>query len=251
MIKNILKGIQAYSYSFGLISKLKLWKYFLIPILISIITATIIGFTAYGLSDNIGFYIAKIWIWQWGKQTFIKISSVIGGLAVVALGLILYKHIIMALSAPFMSPVSEKIEAHLIGEDLLESHQHRVTNFSQQLWRGIRINIRNLIKEILFTIPILVMSFIPVVNIFSTILLFLIQAYYAGFGNMDYTLERHFNYKESLSFVNKNKGLAIGNGIVFMLFLLIPILGVILVLPFSVTAASIKTVEQIKEIKKG
>jgi CysZ protein len=31
-----------------------------------------------------------------------------------------------------------------------------------------------------------------------------------------------------------------------MLFLLIPVLGIILVLPFSVTAATIKTVEAIK-----
>ena len=60
---------------------------------------------------------------------------------------------------------------------------------------------------------------------------------------MDYTLERHLNYKDSITFVKNNKGIAIGNGIVFMLFLLIPVIGIILVLPLSVTAASIKTVD--------
>jgi CysZ protein len=73
-------------------------------------------------------------------------------------------------------------------------------------------------------------------------LLVLVQAYYAGFGNMDYTLERHLNYKESINFIAKNKGVSIGNGIVFMLCLLIPVLGIIIVLPLSVTAASVKTV---------
>ena len=63
---------------------------------------------------------------------------------------------------------------------------------------------------------------------------------------MDYTLERHFKYNESLQFVRNHRGLAIGNGIVFMLFLLIPIIGVILVLPLSVTAASVKTVEALQ-----
>ncbi|MBJ2175125.1 EI24 domain-containing protein [Aureibaculum sp. A20] len=247
MIKNIFKSIQAYTQSFGLISKLKLWKYFFIPIIISIFTALIIGFLAYTLSDNIGYYIAKIWRWEWGKETFTTISSFIGGLSIAVLGLILYKHIIMALSAPFMSPVSEKIEAHLSGVPLSEIHHHRETTFSNQLWRGIRINVRNLGKELLFTIPILLLSFIPVINIFTTIVLFLIQAYYAGFGNMDYTLERHFKYKESLLFVKQNKGLALGNGIVFMLFLMIPVIGIILVLPFSVTAASIGTVTRINE----
>ncbi|QRM88798.1 coproporphyrinogen III oxidase [Lacinutrix sp. WUR7] len=243
MVKNILKGLKAYANSFALISKLKLWKFFFIPIIISLVTATIIGITAYGLSDNVGDFIAKIWFWEWGKETFTSISTVIGGIAVLAIGLIIYKHIIMALSAPFMSPVSEKIEAHLTG---IANHTHRKTSFKEQLWRGIRINIRNLGKELLFTIPLLLLKFIPIVNIFSTVLLFLLQAYYAGFGNMDYTLERHFNYRESISFIRKNRGIAIGNGIVFMLFLLIPVIGVILVLPLSVTAASISTVQLLK-----
>ncbi|MGJ8744662.1 EI24 domain-containing protein [Polaribacter sp.] len=239
MIKNILSGIQAYAGAFGLISKLKLWSYFIIPIVISVVTAAVIGFTAYGLSDTIGHFLAKIWIWDWGKETFTTITSVIGGIFVLVIGLILYKHIVLALSAPFMSAVSEKIEIHING-DL--KHHHRKTSFQEQLWRGIRINIRNLGKELLITVPILLLKFIPVVNIFSTILLFLVQAYYAGFGNMDYTLERHFNYRDSINFVGKNKGISIGNGIVFMLCLLVPVIGIIIVLPLSVTAASVKTV---------
>ena len=243
MIKNIISGIKAYFGAFSLISKLKLWKYFAIPMLISFITAIIIFGSAYGLSDNIGSFISKIWIWDWGKETFTTISNVIGGLIIIVIGLILYKHIIMALSAPFMSPVSEKIEVHLTGN---VRHNHRNTTFSEQLGRGIRINGRNLFMELLLTIPILLLKFIPIVNIFSTILLFVVQAYYAGFGNMDYTLERHFKYKESLQFVRNHRGLAIGNGIVFMLFLLIPVIGVILVLPLSVTAATLKTVDALE-----
>lgn len=246
MIKNIFIGISAYSNAFGLISKLKLWKYFFIPIVISLVTATSVGFLAYGLSDNIGAFISKAWVWEWGKETFSSISTYIGGVIIIAIGFILYKHIVMALSAPFMSPVSEKIEAHLLGS---ENHTHRNTTFSQQLWRGIRINVRNLFKELLLTIPIILIGFIPIIGIISTVLLFLMQAYYAGFGNMDYTLERHFKYKESILFVQKNRGIAIGNGIVFMLFFLIPVIGVILVLPLSVTAASTKTIELIKTSK--
>ena len=244
MFKNILKGLEAYSGTFALISKLKLWKYFAIPIVISIVTALTIGVSAYGLSDNIGRFISSIWPWDFGKETFTSISTFIGAIVIIAIGLILYKHIIMALSAPFMSPVSEEIETHLTG---IEKHQHRNTTFGQQLWRGIRINLRNLGKELLITIPILMLKFIPVINIFSTVLLFLVQAYYAGFGNMDYTLERHFKYGESVQFVRKYRGIAIGNGIVFILLLLVPIIGIILVLPLSVTAASLKTVTLLKE----
>ena len=239
MIKNILSGIKSYIGAFSLLSQLKLWKYFAIPILISLLTAITIGFSAYGLSDNIGHFLAKIWIWDWAKETITTIASIIGGIFVLVIGLILYKHIVLALSAPFMSVVSEKIEFHING-DLKD--QHRKTTFQEQLWRGIKINIRNLGKELLITMPILLLKFIPVVNIFSTVLLFLVQAYYAGFGNIDYTLERHFNYRDSINFVGNNKGVSIGNGIVFMLCLLIPVIGIIIVLPLSVTAASVNTV---------
>lgn len=240
MIKNILSGIKSYTGSFKLISQLKLWKYFLIPISISIVTASLIAYLVFSLSDNIGSFISQIWIWEVGKETFTSISNFIGGVFIVAIGLVLYKHIIMALSAPFMSPVSEKIELHLTG---VENHEHRNTSFNEQLWRGIRINVRNLFKELLFTVLILLIGLIPVIGIVSTVLLFLTQAFYAGFGNMDYTLERHFQYKDSIQFVKKNRGLAIGNGIVFMLFLLLPVIGIILVLPLSVTAASVNTVK--------
>jgi CysZ protein len=246
MLKQVFNGIKAYTGAFELISKLKLWRYFVIPIAISVVTAVVIIVSAYGLSDNIGQFISKIWIWDWGKETFATISEILGGLLVILIGFVLYKHIIMALSAPFMSPVSEKIELHLLGE----KHQHRDTSFRQQLWRGIRINVRNLFMELWLTVIILLISFIPIIGWITSLLLFVVQAYYAGFVNMDYTLERHFKYKNSLNFVRKHRGIAIGNGIVFMLFLLIPVIGIILVLPLSVTAASIKTIELIESKKR-
>lgn len=248
MIKNILKGIKAYAGTFGLINKLGLWKYFGVPMAISFFTAILIGFSAWGLSNNLGAFISKIWFWEWGAEAFRIISNFVGALIIIVLGLILYRHIVMALSAPFMSPVSEKIEKHLYGKNRV-NHSHRNTTNAAQLWRGIRINLRNLGRELLISIPIILIGFIPVVGIVSSVLLFLVQSYYAGFGNMDYTLERHFKYSESIQFVQRNRGLAIGNGIVFMLMLLIPVVGIIMVLPLSVTAASTETLRVLESSK--
>ena len=242
MIKNIIIGLKGYIDSFSLISKLKLWKYFAIPILISLVTAIIIGVSAYIFSDNITDYVSSL-IPNWNPPSWVRsIEIFLIGLFILALGIILYKHVVLAFSAPFMSPVSEKIEQHFLGK---EHASHRNTSFSQQLWRGVRINLRNLMKELLFAIPIFFIGFIPVIGIFSTVILFLIQSYYAGFGNMDYTLERHFNYKDSIDFVSKRKGLAIGNGIIFMLLLLIPVIGIILVLPLSVVSATKITINEL------
>jgi len=242
MLNNIISAIKAYIGTLSLISKLKLWQYFAIPILISVITAVSIFALAYGLSDNIGGAISSIWKWDFGKSIFSTISAFIGGASIVLIGLVLYKHIVLALSSPFMSPVSEKIENYFKGAD----HEHKITSFQEQLIRGLRVSLRNVGKELLLTIPLLLLSWIPVIGWCFAVLSFLIQAYYAGFGNIDYTLERHFTYKQSVAFVRKHKGMAIGNGIVFMLFLLIPFIGIIIVLPLSVTAATTETIKKLK-----
>ncbi len=239
MIPQILVSLRAYRQSFGLLGKLGLWKYFAIPMLITFLTAITIISLAWGLSDNIGELISMAWIWEWGSETVKTISGILGGLIILAFGLVIYKHVVMALSAPFMSPVSEKIEAHLYSG----THQHRNTTNASQLVRGIKINGRNLAWELLLTIPVILLGLIPVVGIFATILIFLIQAYYAGFGNMDYTLERHYGFRESVKFVKKNRGVAIGNGMIFTLILFLPFIGIILVLPISVTAASVATLQ--------
>ena len=242
MLSNILTGLSAYVDSIGLISKLRLWKYFAIPIIISLLSAICIVALAVLYADDLSDYINQILI-GWDLPNWLRsVEIFVLGVVLVVLGLVVYKHIVMALSAPFMSPVSESIERHILAKDQL---QVRESSFSKQLWRGIRINLRNLIKEILLSVLIIFLGFIPVVGILSAVLLFLVQAYYAGFGNMDYTLERHFEYKESIEFVKKRKGLAIGNGIVFMLFLLIPVIGVIFVMPLSVVAASKITVQEL------
>ena len=238
MFKNTLNAIKAYGNASKIIRELGLWKYFGVPILISLLTGMLIGLASWAFADDLGSWISRIWIWGWGAETFLSLSTIVGAITIIAFGMIVYKHIVLALSAPFMGLVSEKIEAYMIGKD---APKYNSFNWGQ-LWRGIRINVRNLMMELMLSIPILLMGFIPIIGIISTPLLFLVQAYYAGFCNMDYTLERHLSYHQSIRFVGNHKGTALGNGMVFMLMLLIPILGIILVLPLSVTAASTETI---------
>jgi len=246
MVTNILKGIKAYFGTLSLISKLKLWKYFVIPVSISLLTGINILVLAFSLSDNVAQLIIKFWIWDWGANTFGMVSQVIGGLLILVLGFVFHKHIVMALSAPFMSPVSQKIEKHLLGKTI---YVYRETTFMQQLLRGIRINFRNLLRELSLIIPLILLSFIPVIGVVFTILIFLVQAYYVGFGNMDYTMERHFDYKESIQFVKQHSGTAIGNGIIFMCLLFIPVIGFVLSMPIAVVAASTETVRILHQPK--
>ncbi len=240
MIAQLLESFKAYLSGFRLLTKLKLWRYFLVPIAISFLTAVVILIMAFVFADDIGAFIAQLWKWDFGKSTFNTVASFFSGTIIIVIGLILYKHIVMAIVSPFMGPVSEKIEAHLLGNNATVSD----SSFSKLLVRGIRLNSRNLFRELLVTIPFLLLSLVPVLGIIFTFMIFLIQSYFAGFGNMDYTLERHYTYRDSIRFVRNNKGLALGNGIIFLLILLVPFFGVIFVFPLSVAAASVQTIKR-------
>ena len=243
MISNLIDGLKAYLEAYQVISRLKLWRFFMIPMLISVLIFLNIVLVSISFSDEIGLYISSFWSWDFGKETINTVSMILGGIILISIGLILFKHLVMILSAPFMGPISKKIEDDFTGV----TSQTQVSSPLTLVFRSIKISSRNLFRELLLSIPILILGLIPFIGFFSLFLLFLMQAYFAGFGNMDYTLERHFSYQKSIQFVKANKGIAIGNGLVFMLFLLIPFVGIIFIIPFSVTSATIATVKIINQ----
>ena len=243
MISNLIDGLKAYLEAYRVIFRLKLWRFFMIPMLISVVVFLSVVLVSISFSEVIGLYISSFWSWDFGKETINTVNMILGGIILISTGLILFKHLVMILSAPFMGPISKKIEDDFIGV----TSQVQVSSPLTLMFRSLKISSRNLFRELLFSIPILLLGLIPFIGFFSLIFLFLMQAYFAGFGNMDYTLERHFSYQKSIQFVKKNKGIAIGNGLVFMLFLLIPFVGIIFIIPFSVTSATIATVKIINE----
>jgi CysZ protein len=228
MIRNIISGLKAYGNSFNYLADLGLWKYFGIPMLISLGLFLLIGLSSWGLGDDLGDWMAGAWVWDWGKETVTTLSHILGSMAIILLGVVLYKNLVLALSAPFMSKLHNR--------------------YWVQLWRALRLNMRNLGMELMLTLLFFLLGLVPVIGLASPVLIFAVQAYYAGFGNMDYTLERHMSLSESTRFVRANRGMAMGNGIVFMLMLIIPVIGVVLVLPLSVTASSHEVIHKLTHI---
>ncbi len=240
MIHDLLTAIKAYPKAFRLVRKLNLWKYFLVPAFISFGLAILLSISIYFFSSDVGYFLLYFYPFSFGKETMASASVIAGGLVIFGIGLVLYKHVVMAFSAPFMSTISEKVEEYMTGVDCT------LLSMSESLVRGIRINLRNLFFELCIVIPCSLLSTIPFIGMVFTVLSFLTQAYYAGFGNMDYTLERHLKYHNSIGFVRQNHPIAIGNGTLYMLALLVPFAGILFILPISTIAATISTVEKLK-----
>lgn len=243
-MQSFLYGATTYFKGLQLIAKYRLWLYFWIPVFISLILAFLVLNTAYQLSDEMGGWLVSWYPWEWGRGMVEKIASVMGGVSLVVFTLMIFRYIVMGLASPFMSLLSDRLEQRLYPGK--ETPPFELGRMLSDLWRGIRVAIRNISLELFFTILLLLLGLIPVFSPFVPFLLILLQAYYAGFGNFDYTLERRFSLRQSVKFVRRNRLLALGNGIVFMLLLMTGI-GVLFALPLGTAAGVVVCLERLEE----
>ncbi|MEL7222087.1 MAG: EI24 domain-containing protein [Bacteroidota bacterium] len=243
-MQNFLRGATTYLTGLQLIARHGLWLYFLMPVLLSLVLGYLVLHTAYGLSDDMGGWLISFYPFEWGSATIAKIAAVMGGVSLVVFTLLIFRYIIMAVASPFMSLLSEKLE-HKLYPDRPKT-PFSWTKMLSDLVRGIRVALRNIIRELFLTILLLLLGLIiPFLSPFIPFLIILLQAYYAGFGNFDYTLERRFGVRESVRFVKNNRLLAIGNGVVFVL-LLMTVVGFLFALPLGTAAGAIVTLERVE-----
>lgn len=231
MIKGFFSSLQAYSNSIKYLAYPWVFKYLILSGIFSLLIFLLLGGIIFYLGDNGGHYLASLIYKNDVPELVDKVVSWISRLGLWFVLFLIMKYIVIIVSAPFMSALSEKLE-----ERLYPGYKDPKPNELYSLMRGIRLSTSNLLRELIYTIPLLLLSmFLP----FLAILIFLIQAYYAGFGNLDFFMERRFSSKESRQFVNANRGLAIGNGSIFLLIFLIPFVGAFVAPTLATISATI------------
>jgi CysZ protein len=172
------------------------------------------------------------------------ITDFISGAFMGYIFFILYKYIVLILTAPLMSRLSEDLERHY-SDSIVERG-----NFIKDLLRSLRITVRNVFRELFLSILIFIVSLFPILGWISSPFLFLIQGFYAGFGNYDLWAERHFTYRGTIDFVRDNKVRVSSNGMVFLLMLAIPLLGAIIAPPLATAASTMHALESEDMIKE-
>lgn len=251
MLKDIVIAIESYFRAHRFISKHRLWKWILIPGLIYMLlfivsmyffgksaTAVIEYLTvATGLSD----WLHKI------ESGWLGFLFALGGVMVWLLLMLFYfslfKYVWLILGSPIFAYLSEKTESILAEKEFPFSWPQ----LWKDMWRGVRLALRNSLWQTVYTISILILSFIPVAGWVAPVISLFIECYYYGFSMLDYSCERQkMSPSQSIAFIGKRKGLAIGNGLVFYLMHIIPFIGWILAPAYAVIAAtiSIHTVEK-------
>lgn len=234
MLTGIIRGATSYLHAIGDIRRHGLIPLLLVSGLCSLIIGGLILTLIYFQYDHIGDWIGQIWIWDWGKEYFEKFADALAVISAILIFFFTFKYIIFILMSPLLSWVSARMEKKILGQ----VRQSKL-NLLQEFIRGLRLALRNIIRELLLVLIFIIMGVaLPFLSWLIPISVFLVQAYYAGFGNMDYSLERYGDVRQSINFVRDQKGFAIGNGAVFLLILSIPVIGMLLA-PFlgAVSAA--------------
>ncbi len=241
MISQAIRSLGYYFKAIPLISELRLWKYVLLSALISLLVAGASFYSSGLIGEFIADFLGSFYKWETGSGIF---SSVTKWLTTILTGLsflFLLRYILLVILAPLMSFLSEEVEEKYTGASLNSGFSFSRT--AKEMIRGLRMALRNITRELLFTALFFALGFIPIFTPFSLVAIFLVQAYYAGFGNTDYYLERHMGLRESARTVKQNKGLALGNGSIYLGLLLIPVVGVIFGPVLATISATVHAIE--------
>ena len=245
MFQQLTNAIRSYADAFKYMRTL--WRWQIGPGIISLILGAIFFGLAYEFGDNLGRLMSSWYPWEFGKSTITWIFLVMGKIMIFVTGLFAYRYILLIVISPMLSILSEKVERLYRDDPNHQMPSFSVKKLARDVGRSIRLTIRNLTRELSYIIGLLFLSFIPGASLFTTPMTFGVQSYYAGFANMDFTMERYMNVKERIRFVKLNKGMAVGNGFIFLLLLMIPVIGLLLAPTLGVIAATLDVLDEVED----
>ena len=151
--------------------------------------------------------------------------------------------------SPLMASLSEKTDQIINGTH----YAFNMRQFIKDVFRGIGIALRNMFIEFSFILLSFILVWIPVIGWITPVFLYILSCYFYGFSMIDYTSERRkLKLSESIKYIRKNKGLAIGNGFIFSLLFAVPFAGGMvsaILAPVAATIAVFETEKTNSQIK--
>ncbi len=152
------------------------------------------------------------------------------------------KYIVLIFLSPLFALLSESVEQKINGNN----YPFNFNQLLKDIGRGILMSLRNMLLEyvIIAICFITTLVFAPLIVVTGPLLI-IVSWYFLGFTMMDYNFERHkMSISQSVQFARKNKGLICGIGLVYSLFMILPLfLGIMLAPLLAVVGATISFLE--------
>jgi CysZ protein len=244
------KGISTHVRGIEFIAKHRLWHFFLYPLIILILLFLGGYWSVLQLADWIVDSVLSYYGWTDAMNTddwtgwLAIIGKFIVGLILKVLFLMILtsyiKYIVLIICSPILALLSERID-EIISQ---KKYPFNAGQFLRDILRGILVTLRNMALETCIILGCLLIGFLPVIGWITVPFLYVVAWYFLGFAMMDYSYERmRMKIGEGVHFTRKHKGIAIGNGFIFSMILLLPFIGVIIAPVLSVVAATLAVLE--------
>lgn len=229
---NLLFAIRKFLSSPFRIFHYNLGGVFLLSGLVSILIGASFYFGITGFNDTVADWLVKLYPFDWGKAAISTSALYIATAILTALGMLLYKYVLIVCLAPLMSYTSEKIEQKILG-----TKGTIKISFIGSVLRGLKITVRNLSKELIYTLLLLLIGLVPMFTPFTSFMILVVQSFYLGAAALDYYAERHYSVKETMAIAKDFQFSITVIGAGFFALLLIPYLG-FFIAPFMATIAA-------------
>lgn len=244
MLKEIIISFQSFFDAHRFIIKNKLWKWIMIPgIIYCLLFMTGLYFFAISSVNAIEFIFLKTGLRAWldgMEESWLNLLVIVGqGIIMTVLFFFyfsLFKFLFLIIGSPVFAYLSEKTESILEQKEFPFSFKQLLID----IVRGTKIALRNLLWQSVYVLTILIFSIVPVIGWIAPLIALLTECYYFGFSMLDYSCERNkLTTAQSVQFIGRHKGLAIGNGLVFYVMHLLPFVGWLLAPSYAVIAATL------------
>jgi CysZ protein len=252
MLKELILSIRAYYMAHQFILQNKLWKWMIIPGIIYT-TLFMIGMNYFGQSSS--FFIEWI-ILKTGLKTFVdSLNSdwlgffiTMGSFWLWFTLLLFYFAIFKCIFLILFSPLFTFLHLRVAAIQQEKAFVLNINTYRRLVLRAIQLSLTNLLWQTVYLIPVVLVCTLPLIGWFTPIFTILMEAYFYGYAMIDYGLATEQQSRiASASYVSEHKGLPIGNGLLFYLLHLIPIIGWMTAPFYALIAAHINT-QEIKEI---
>ncbi|MEE4357013.1 MAG: EI24 domain-containing protein [Desulfococcaceae bacterium] len=245
-VKDISAGLRSYAKANRVIFKYRLWPYMAVPGIMSFLYISSLIWVGSLYVPDITSYISQNWIpgfLQWGLVIFL--TKALLWVLLLLTGYITYQPVIIILFSPVLSFVSEVTEQKIYHQPSIPLN---LKYLLEDMYRSLLINMRNLIRMVIFILLAWLLIIIPLAGgALSALTIFLVQSFYNGFSMSDYTLERkRYKIKERIRYSKENRALLVGVGAGFTTILMVPLLGWFLAPSYGTVAATIATLERIR-----
>jgi CysZ protein len=246
LLKELILSIKAFFRAHQFILENKLWKWMIAPgILYSILFVIGMNYFSATSSSFIEWIILKTGLKNWIDSLnsdwlgfFITMGSFWLWFTLLMFYFAIFKSIFLILFSPLFSYLHLKVDAIKSGEKFIF---HKAT-YTKLIVRAIRISLRNLLWQTVYLIPIVLFCSIPLIGWFTPVFIILLECYYYGYAMIDYGLATEKMSKDAAAqFVGNQKGLAIGNGLLFYMMHIVPLIGWMSAPFYSLIAAHFNT----------